>query len=202
MRSIASLILIFLCASVAIAQADTTTDKSKTAPSTSVSSTYTPPDAKTRQKRYINSLIGWQTLARQVVGAGISTWRNSPEEWHPTWEGFGRRFASNFGKNVIKQSTMFGLDEALKVDSHYYRSQKKDAGSKIANALISPVTARNREGKRVIGVPRLVGTYGASIIAYETWYPDRYDWKDGVKSGTISLGISAAFNLFKEFIKK
>jgi hypothetical protein len=202
MRSFFSLSLLLVLSAFTFGQADNPAAAGTPTPPASQGSGYTPPDAKTRQKRYVNSLIGWQALGRQVVGAGYGTWRNSPEEWGDNWEGFGRRLASGLGKNVIKQTTIYGLDEALRVDSHYYRSKKKDVGSRVANALISPVTARNREGKRVVGVPRLVGTYGSSIIAYETWYPSRYDWKDGVRSGTISLGINAAFNLFKEFVWK
>ena len=163
---------------------------------------YTRPDAETRRNRFINSTVGPIALGRQVATAGISTWRNSPEEWGTKWEGFGRRVASNFGKNAIKQSMKFGLDEAFKLDSHYYRSKDKSTGARIRNALISPVTARDKNGKRTIGVPNLVGTYGANIIAREAWYPDGYDWKDGVRSGTISLGFNAAFNLFKEFVWK
>jgi len=164
--------------------------------------TYTRPDATTRFKRYVNGVVGPMALAKQVVGAGYGTWRNSPEEWGGQWEGFGKRLASGFGKNLIKQSITYGLDEALKLDSHYYRSEEKDVGSKIKNALLSPVTARNSKRNRVIGVPRLVGGYTASIVAAEAWYPARYDWKDGAKSATYSLGISAAYNLFKEFVWK
>lgn len=163
---------------------------------------YTRPDSKTRFKRYVNGIVGPVALGRQVARAGISTWQNSPEEWGPHWEGFGKRMASNFGKNLIKQTTVYGLDTALKYDSHYYRSEKKDAASKIKNALLSTVTARDRNGKRVVGIPRIVGTYTSSIIAAETWYPDRYDWKDGVRNGTFSFAMSAGFNLFKEFIWK
>jgi len=163
---------------------------------------YVRPDSKTRFKRYLNGVAGPYALARQIARAGISTSRNSPEEWGGQWEGFGKRLASDFGKNLIKQTTIYGLDEALKLDSHYYRSEKKDVGSKIKNALLSPVTARNSRGKRVVGVPRLVGAYTGAIVAAETWYPDRYGWKDGVRSGTISLGMNVAFNLFMEFIWK
>jgi hypothetical protein len=163
---------------------------------------YVRPDAKTRQKRYIDSIFGPHSLGEDVALAGFNTWRNSPEEWGPTWEGFGRRVASNVGKGVIRHSIQFGLDEALKLDSHYYRSQDKSISARITNALISPVTARTETGKRTIGVPRLAGTYAASIIAAEAWYPSRYSWKDGVKNGTFSLGFNAAFNLFKEFVWK
>ena len=163
---------------------------------------YTRPDAKTRRKRFVNSTVGPLAIGRMVFNAGLSTWSNSPEEWERTWEGYGRRVASNAGKNAIRQTTTFGLDEAFKLDSHFYRSKDRSFGSRVKNAFISPVTARDKNGKRVVGFPRLAGTYTSNIIAYETWYPDRYDWKDGVKSGTISLGFNAAFNLFKEFIWK
>lgn len=163
---------------------------------------YKRPDAKTRGKRYVNSIFGVGSLVRTVSTAGLNTWRNTPEEWGTQWEGFGRRMASNFSRGAIQNSIMFGLDEALKLDSHYYRSQKRDAKSKIVNALISPVTARKPDGKRTIGIPRIVGSYTAAVIATETWFPERYNYKDGLKSATISFGFKAGYNLFKEFVWK
>jgi hypothetical protein len=163
---------------------------------------YVRPDAKTREKRYFNSIFGPVAVGKNVALAGYQTWQNSPEEWGPHWEGFGRRVASNFGQSIIKNSIQFGLDEALKLDSHFYRSKDKSVSARIGNALISPVTARTVTGKRTIGVPRIFATYASSVIARETWYPSRYTWKDGLKSGTISLGFSAAFNLVKEFVWK
>jgi hypothetical protein len=163
---------------------------------------YVRPDSKTRFKRYVNSMFGPVALGKTVASAGWGTWRNSPEEWGDQWEGFGRRVASGLGKSVIKNTTIYGLGEALKYDSRFYRSQKKDFGSRLGNALISPVTARDKNGKRVIGIPRIVGTYTSSIVAAETWYPDRYSYKNGLRSGTISLGFTAAFNVFKEFVWK
>lgn len=174
-------------------------------PSYSVQSSqnwYVRPDAKTRFKRYVSGMFGPVAIGKTIVSAGYSTWRNSPEEWGDRWEGFGRRFASGMGKNIVKNTVSYGLDETFKLDSHYYRSQRKSVGAKIKNSLISPVTARDKNGKRVFGFPRIVGTYTAAIVAAETWYPARYSYKDGLKSGTISLGLNAAFNLVKEFIWK
>src|SRR5215213_1410660 len=164
--------------------------------------TYVRPDRKTRQKNYFKSIFGPVSLAKTVVSAGISTARNSPEEWGGQWEGFGRRVASSFGKKAIKQTTIYALDESFKLDSKFYRSQNRSFGAKVKNALVSPFTARDENGRRVFGFPRIVGTYTASIIAAETWYPKRYSYKNGLRSGTISFGFNAAFNLFKEFIKK
>jgi hypothetical protein len=171
-------------------------------PITPSTAAYVRPDKGARRKRFINSTIGPVALGRMVFNAGVSTWSNSPEEWGTKWEGFGRRFASNIGKNVIRQTTSFTLDEALKYDSYFYRSKNKSVGARLKNALISPVTARDREGKRVLGIPRIAAAYTSSIIAAEAWFPDRYDWKDGLKSGSSSLAFNAAFNLFREFIWK
>jgi hypothetical protein len=48
----------------------------------------------------------------------------------------------------------------------------------------------------------LLGTLAAPVVAREAWYPDRFGYKDGLRSGAISLGINAAVNLFREFTKK
>jgi hypothetical protein len=163
---------------------------------------YTRPDAKTRQKRYVKNMFGPTALAKTVVSAGISTAQNSPEEWGGQWEGFGKRVASGMGKRIIRNTVTYGLDEAFTLDSHFYRSEKRGLGARIGNSFVSVFTARKAGGKRVLGFPRLVGTYTAHVIAAETWYPDRYTYKDGLKSGTVSLGMGVVYNLIREFIRK
>jgi hypothetical protein len=164
--------------------------------------TYVRPNRKTRLKSYVNGMFGPVSLAKDVATAGYATARNSPEEWGPHWDGFGKRFASNLGKSIIKNSVQFGLDEAFTLDSQFYRSKDRSFGARVSNAFVSVVTTRDKNGDRTFGFPRIIGTYSASIIGAETWYPSRYTWKDGLKNGSISLGFTGAFNLFKEFWKK
>lgn len=161
---------------------------------------YVRPTKNERFDRYVKSMVGPAALLRQGAGATLGTITNSPEDWGKDAEGFARRFASGFGQNAIKQTTTYALNEALELDSKFYKSKKKDFGSKMKNALLSTVTARNKEGKRVFGAPRIVGTYTSHMIAREAWYPDRFSYKDGLRSGTISLGFNAAFNVFREFV--
>jgi hypothetical protein len=163
---------------------------------------YVRPSAAERRSKYVKGMFGWSAIGRNVAGAGISTWRNTPREWGGQWKGFGKRVASNFGKRVIGESVKYGLDEALEVDSSFYKSENRSTGARIKNALLSTVTARKSDGRRVVGVPRLVGTYSSHIIAAETWYPFRYSYKDGLRSGTISLGVGTLFNLVREFVSR
>jgi len=163
---------------------------------------YVRPPAEKRFKRYVNDTVGAVAWIGIVSGAAFSTAFNSPEEWGKSGEGFGRRVASNFGRNVVRNTVMYGLDEAFKLDSGFYLSTERDVGSRVGNAFLSVVTARKANGKRTVGVPRIVGTYTADVVANQFWYPARFDWKDGMKRGGISLGVNAAFNLVREFILK
>jgi len=93
------------------------------------------------------------------------------------------------------------MDETFKLDSYYYSSKKRDWKSRVKNAMISPVTARKPNGKRVFGFPRVASTYASSLIVSETWYPGT-DWKDGLRNGSMTLLFNGGYNLLKEFVWK
>lgn len=161
---------------------------------------YVRPDRKARFRGYVKSVVGPVSLARYTATAGLGTYRNAPSEWGDKWEGFGRRFASSLGKSAIQNTVQYGLDEALKLDSKFYPSRNRSISAKVRNAVFSAVTARDKQGKRVIGAPRLVGRVVSNVVASETWYPPRYDYVHGLKGAAISTAISVGTNLFREFV--
>ena len=107
-------------------------------------------------------MVGPVSLGRNLFNSGVGTWRNSPEEWGGQWEGFGRRVASNLGRNVIRQTTIYGLDEALKLDSGYYRAKGKSTGAKIKNGSI---TADDIKVSSLAGVPSAAAATNATHAA-------------------------------------
>ncbi len=163
---------------------------------------YVRPTAEKRFKGYANRVVGPLALVRYTATAGLTTWRNTPKEWGDKWEGFGRRFASNLGKSAIANTAIYGLDEALKVDSNFYRSRNRSVSARLRNAMFSTFTARKPNGKRTIGIPRITGAVVSNVIASSTWYPDRYDYVHGLKGSAISLGVNVGFNLVREFVWK
>ncbi|NOT48373.1 MAG: hypothetical protein HOP17_11565, partial [Acidobacteria bacterium] len=116
---------------------------------------YIRPDAEKRFKNYVNDVVGPFAWARYTLSAGVLTWRKSPDEWGNKWDGFGRRVANSLGKGAIRYTTAYALDEALKYDSSFYRSRNRSVAARLRNSVFSAVTARNKKGKRVLGVPRL-----------------------------------------------
>ena len=160
---------------------------------------YVFPTARTRFTRYVKSTVGPFGHLRTAASSAINQWNDTPEEWEQVAKGYGKRFASNFGKNVIRQTTQYGLSEAMRLDTGFEKSKRKGFWPRVEDALVQNVTSRTRSGKRVVSVPIIAGAYAGSIMPAETWYPDRFSYKDGLRWGTYSLATGFGINLIREF---
>jgi len=198
------ILVVSIVAALSVNSQQTTKDQSKD-PSTTTNQTttnkdYVFPTHRERFNRYVKSTIGPFRLARTAASAGIEQWRDSPEEWGQGAKGYGKRFASGLAQNAIHQTVEYGLDEAMGLDTGFQRSKKEGFFPRFKDVLIQNVTSRTRSGDRVISVPRFAGVYTGAIVARETWYPDRYTYKDGLRSGTTTLVMGFGINLLREFV--
>jgi hypothetical protein len=160
---------------------------------------YVFPTHRERFDRYVKNTVGPLRLTRTAVAAGLDQWRDTPEEWGQGMKGYGKRFASTFGRSAIQQSVTYGLDEALGQDSGFQRSGREGVFPRVTHTFVETFTSRTRSGKRVLSAPRLVGVYTGAIVAAETWYPERYSYKDGLRMGTGTLITNFGINLVREF---
>lgn len=205
-RVIGVLVLTMVAAFSASSQQTTTsqttqqTGSQTTQQSTTQTTDYVFPTADERLKRYVKRTVGPTRLGWTAAVAGIDQWRDHPEEWGQGAKGYGRRFASGFGKNVIQQTVSYGLDEAMGLDTGFQRSKREGFFPRMKDALIQNITSRTKSGNRMISVPRLAGVYAGAVIASETWYPERYSYKDGLRSGTRTLLTGFGLNLVREFV--
>jgi len=170
--------------------------------SKSASDPYVFPTRKERFNRYLRSMFGPSALIRSAVAAGINQWQDSPEEWEQGMSGYGKRFGSSFGRNAIHHTIVYGMDSMLGLDTGFKRSGSKEFGARLKHALLENITSRTKSGKRVFSVPRVVGWYGSGVITREAWYPERYGWKDGLRSGTDAMLMGFVLNVAREFVVK
>ncbi len=161
---------------------------------------YVFPTPKERFNRYVKSVVGPSALLRSALTAGINQWNDSPEEWEQGMSGYGKRYASSFGRNAIQHTIIYGLDSALGLDTGFKKSTRKGFFPRMKDALAYNIMSRTKSGKRVISVPRITGAYASGVISREAWYPERYNYKDGLRSGTNSLLTGFAYNLVREFV--
>ena len=176
------------------------TDKADAAkPDSDPFDTYVFPTHRERFDRYVKDTVGPFRLARTAAASGLDQWSDTPEEWGQGMKGYGKRFASSFGRNAIQQTVTYGLDEAFGLDTGFQKSNREGVGPRIKHAFLETITSRTKSGNRVLSAPRLVGVYTGAVIASETWYPERYSYKDGLRSGTTTLLTNFGINLVREF---
>jgi hypothetical protein len=163
--------------------------------------TYTRPTEKTKLRNYFFDTLGPYPIVGAALAAGINQADNTPPEWGQGAEAYGKRLGSNFGIAAIATTARYGLAEALREDTLYYRCECKGVFPRLGHAMISTFTARRGDdGHRVFSLPAIVAPYVGTTAAVYAWYPDRYDVKDAFRMGNYSLLAYVGGNVALEFL--
>ena len=170
---------------------------------------YHRPSEREKVRNYAFDSFGPYAFLGSVLGAGIAQGETAshasnagiPPDWGQGWDSYGARFGSNFGINLITQTTRYSLAEAFRQDTIFYRCECTGFVPRLKHALISTVTARKGEdGHRVFSLPAIVAPYAGTEAAALLWFPSRYDAMDGFRMGNYNLLAQAGLNLALEFI--
>jgi len=162
--------------------------------------TYVRPTERTKVSNYAFDAFGPDPIVGAGVAAGINQWSNAPPEWGHGTKGFGKRFGSDFAIAAIGTTTRYGLAEAFKEDTLYYRCECGGPFPRLRHAVISTLTGRRgKDGHRVFSFSALAGPYAGSMIAVYGWYPDRFGAKDAFRMGNYSLLSYMGGNVALEF---
>ena len=162
--------------------------------------TYVPPTETTKVHNYAFDAFGPYPVAGSAFTAGINQISNEPPEWGQGGAGYGKRLGSDFGIAIVGTTTRYGLAEALKEDTLYYRCECSGFFPRLRHALVSSVTGRRGvDGHLVFSVPAVVAPYAGTMTAVMGWYPDRFSAKDGFRMGNYALLAYAGQNISLEF---
>jgi hypothetical protein len=163
--------------------------------------TYKRPTQKTKLRNYVFDAYGPYPIFGSALAAGIGQFSNSPPEWGQGSEGFGKRIGSDFGIAATGTTVRYGLAEAFKEDTLYYRCTCTGVLPRLRHAVFSTLTARRGEdGHRVFSVPALLAPYAGSFTAVYGWYPDRFGAKDAFRIGNYTMLAQVGANVGLEFI--
>jgi hypothetical protein len=163
--------------------------------------TYVRPTESIKVHNYLFDTFGPYPIAGAAFVAGIGQTYNSPPEWKQGAEGFSKRFGSAFSIAAISTTTRYGLAEAFKEDTLYYRCQCKGVFPRLRHAVISTLTARRGDdGHHVFSFPSLIAPYAGTMTAVYAWYPDRYNYKDAFRMGNYTMLGYVGGNIALEFL--
>jgi len=149
---------------------------------------------------YLFEAFGPYPIVGSAATATIGQFTNSPPEWRQGVAGYSRRFGSDFGIAAVGTTTRYGLSEALREDSLYYRCDCRGVFPRFSHAVLSTLTARHgMDGHRVFSIPALVAPYAGSFTAVYGWYPERFGAKDAFRMGNYDLLAYVGGNVALEF---
>jgi hypothetical protein len=162
---------------------------------------YTRPTRQTKLYNYVFDAFGPYPIAGAAFAAGINQAYDTPPEWKQGAAGYGRRFASDFGIAAVSTTTRYGLAQAFKEDTLYYRCECRGLFQRLRHAVISTLTARRGDdGHAVFSFPALIAPYAGSTTAVYAWYPRRYNDKDALRMGNYTMLGYVGANVGLEFI--
>jgi hypothetical protein len=163
--------------------------------------TYVRPTESIKVHNYLFDTFGPYPIAGAAFVAGIGQTYNSPPEWKQGAEGFSKRFGSAFSIAAISTTTRYGLAEAFKEDTLYYRCECKGVFPRLRHAVISTLTARRGDdGHHVFSFPSLIAPYAGTMTAVYAWYPNRYNYKDAFRMGNYTMLGYVGGNIALEFL--
>jgi hypothetical protein len=114
-------------------------------------------------------------------------------------EGYGKRYASRWGRMAIRNGIELGADLTFKTDPRYDRCDCIGFTARSGHALKRILVARRDNGTEMVSVSRLAGAYVTPMIT-DQWYPARLNtWDHKLWSGTEFLAWRGVSNMVKEF---
>jgi hypothetical protein len=165
----------------------------------SLSEPSSPMTGRQRLKFYLNSTFGINPILRTSAVAGINQARNNVPEWGQGTEGYSIRFASSFGRRIIRNTIHHGIGSLLHEDPRYYPSGRSDVWSRSLYAAGQTFITHNDTGDTCFAYSRMLGTVSSIYLSRE-WYPERNRTvSEYLTSTATSIGFDAAINIFREF---
>ena len=153
-----------------------------------------------RSRIYKRSLFNPEIILGPAFAAGINQARNQPSGFGQGAEGYGSRFGSGFGRDVIARTIGFGVATVDGEDARYFRLDSRSIPVRIRHAIVSNFVSPTASGRRIPAFSHFAGSYGAAFIS-NAWYPgNESSVADAARRGSISVGVGMGLNLLREFV--
>jgi hypothetical protein len=148
---------------------------------------------------FAKSTIGPESLAAGLFSAGFGTARNSPREYGPHWEGFGKRYGMRLTGVSTGNAMEAGLGALWGEDPRYSRAAGGPVKERIRNIVVMTFMARRADGSLAPAYARYAATAGNNLLS-NTW---RADSESGIGDACLrtALGFAGRMgsNAFAEF---
>ena len=151
-------------------------------------------------RKYVVSTLGGPGALSATLASGLDQWQGDPHEWGGGADGYAKRWASSFAEAAIGSTTKYAVARLLHHDPSFTRCQCTGFAPRLRHALVSPFTARTRNGRTVLSPAIVAGLAAESIVPAATWYPAPRGTLGGVEHTATRLVSKMGVDVFREFV--
>jgi hypothetical protein len=132
---------------------------------------YTAMTGKERFTWFAKSTVGPQSLAAGLFTAALGTAANTPKEYGPHWEGFGKRYGIRLSGVSTSNAMEAGLGTFWGEDPKYYPTKGLPIKGRIVNVMRTTFTAPRPDGHYAPAYARFIAISGSNFLS-NTWRAD------------------------------
>jgi hypothetical protein len=158
-------------------------------------------DVDHKLKIYGKRIVAPRVLIGTLFTAGIKQWENSPGKWGRGWDGYGKRYGTDFARLGIRNTLAFGIDSTLHLDPRFHRAPEgESSASRFKHAVKQVLIVRKDSGGQSFAYGSVISAFAAGE-AGTLWQPRRSDGRfgDGLTYAGLLIAGDAGRNVFREF---
>jgi hypothetical protein len=161
--------------------------------------TYEPISAEQRAAWVLKGTFGPANLGAGVLTSAWGTWHNSPKEWGPHWDGFGKRYGVRLIDGVSGGTIEAGLGAIWGEDPRYYRKPGRPLRERLNHVVASVFIDRDRFGDPMPAYARFIAIPANDFLSAQ-WRPESHAT---VQHSSVRIPLSfvnrVISNSFSEF---
>jgi hypothetical protein len=142
--------------------------------------------AKDRLHWLVGSSVGPQNMFGRAISAGWNTMLNSPVEYGPHWEGFGKRYGMSYTGVVTSNVMEASIGALWDEDPGYHPVPGQPFGKRLKHILKFTLVTENRRGHTVLAYARYTAYVGNNFLS-NTW---RADSEATTEAAAVRVGLA------------
>jgi hypothetical protein len=152
-------------------------------------------------KAVARGAFDWGEFVWIAAVSGVDQWENTEPTYHQGWEGYGKRYATNFGDGVTENfMTSAILPSLLKQDPRFYQSSKGSFLHRLGYAASRIVMTRGDSGATEFNFSEVFGSAMAAGISTYSYHPHSERTVANTASvWATEVGYDTMSYVFKEF---
>lgn len=135
---------------------------------------------------------------RTGLTASVHHLENEPRDYGQGWLAYGKRNLNTYATYSLQDMATAGLAASAGYEMRYVQCKCTGVLPRLGHAFAFSFVTLNREGKKVLKWPKIVGNYGVGMLS--THYTPNQKWSaQGIQMGHNAMAFGILSSVLQEF---